>query len=312
MPGRTAYLTAAFLTAAILGAVTCLPLNWGLVNTAAAAGSKLAVPATVAFERDIPYSSPGGERLELDMARPKNAKGLSPAIVCIHGGGFRAGNRQHHYALCVQLAERGYVAVTVTYRLAPKHQFPAAVNDVKAAVRWLRANAAKYGIDPNRIGATGDSAGGHLALFLGLTGDVASFDAAEGGNSDHSSRVYCVVDVYGPSDFTKSYDKSVDAAEVLPLFLGGDLKTAWHRHILASPLYWVTPHAAPTLAIHGTKDLYVAHEQAVWLIDRLKAADVEAELLTLEGAGHGFQGDDAKRAQAAMFAFFEKHLKPGN
>ncbi len=308
MIGRTACLTSAILILIACGLV----YSEHVFRIAGAADSKLEVPASVVFEKDIPYSSPGGEILQLDMARPKNAKGLSPAIVCIHGGGFRAGNRQHHDALCVKLAERGYVAVTVTYRLAPKHQFPAAVNDVKAAVRWLRANAVKYGIDPNRIGATGDSAGGHLALFLGLTGGVASFDAAEGGNSDHSSRVHCVVDVYGPSDFTKSYDKSVDAAEVLPLFLGGDLKTAWHRHILASPLYWVTPHAAPTLAIHGTKDLYVAHEQAVWLIDRLKAADVEAELLTLEGAGHGFQGDDAKRAQAAMFAFFEKHLKPGN
>jgi acetyl esterase/lipase len=279
--------------------------------SAFAADSTFAVPASVVFEKDVPYSSPGGEILQLDLARPKNAKALSPAILCIHGGGFRAGNRQHHDSLCVQLAERGYVAATVTYRLAPKHQFPAAVNDVKAAVRWLRANAAKYGIDPERIGVTGDSAGGHLALFLGVTGDVQSFDAADGGNGDQSSRVTCVVDVYGPSDFTKSYDRSVDAAEVLPLFLGGDLKTAWHRHILASPLYWVTPHAAPTLAIHGTKDAYVAHEQAVWLIDRLKAADVEAELLTLDGAGHGFKGEDAKRAHEAMFAFFDKHLKPG-
>jgi acetyl esterase/lipase len=290
-----------FLAAAILVLVT---------NGAVAADDELEVPPGVVFEKDIAYSSPGGERLDLDMARPKDAKGLLPAIVCIHGGGFRAGNRQHHDRLCLQLAQRGYVAVTVTYRLAPTHQFPAPVNDVKAAVRWLRANAAKYGIDPDRIGAMGDSAGAHLALFLGLTGDVKSFDAADGGNIDQSSRVSCVVDLYGPSDFTKSYDKSVDAAQVLPLFLGGDLTTALHRHILASPLYWVTPNAAPTLAIHGTKDPYVAIEQAVWLIDRLRAADVEADLLTLEGAGHGFQGDDAKRAQEAMFAFFDKHLKP--
>jgi acetyl esterase/lipase len=291
--------------------MTALLFVLSFQNAVVADDPSLAIPASVMFEEDISYSSPGGERLALDMARPKDAKGLSPAIVCIHGGGFRAGNRQHHDALCIQLAERGYVAVTVTYRLAPKHQFPAAVNDVKAAVRWLRANAAKYGIDPNRIGATGDSAGGHLALFLGLTGDVAEFDAAAGGNTDQSSRVNCVVDVYGPSDFTKSYDKSVDAAEVLPLFLGGDLKTALHQHIVASPLNWVTPNAAPTLAIHGTKDAYVAHEQAVWLIDRLKSAGVDAKLLTLEGAGHGFKGGDAKRAQEAMFAFFEEHLKPG-
>ena len=277
---------------------------------ASAAEAKLEVPDDVLFEAGIEYASPAGEHLALDMARPKSQRGLAPAVVCIHGGGFRAGNREHHDRLCIQLAERGYVAVSVTYRLAPKHQFPAAVHDVKAAVRWLRAHAAKYAIDPERIGTTGDSAGGHLALFLGLTGDVKEFDGDEGGNLDQSSRVNCVVDVYGPSDFTKSYDKSVDAAEVLPLFLGGDLKTARQKHILASPLYWVTPHAAPTLAIHGTKDPYVAYEQAVWLVERLLGADVEAELLTLQDAGHGFKGQDAERARQAMFAFFDKHLKP--
>jgi acetyl esterase/lipase len=275
-----------------------------------AADAKIEVPDDVIFEADIEYANPDGERLELDLARPKTRQGSAPAVVCIHGGGFRAGNREHHDRLCILLAQRGYVAATVTYRLAPKYQFPAAVHDVKAAVRWLRANASRYGIDPDRIGATGDSAGGHLALFLGLTGDVKQLDGTEGGNLDKSSAVSCVVDVYGPSDFTKSYDKSVDAAQVLPLFLGGDLQTARHRHILASPLSWVTPHAAATLVIHGTEDKYVAYEQAVWLVDRLRGADVDVELLTLEGAGHGFKGEDSKRAQEAMFAFFDKHLKP--
>ena len=165
----------------------------------------------------------------------------------------------------MQLAQRGYVAVTPTYRLAPKYQFPAAVHDVKSVVRWLRANADKYGIDPTRIGVMGDSAGGHLAQFLGVTGDVDKFEGTDGGNLDQSSAVQCVVDVYGPSDFTKSYGKSVDAAEVLPLFLGGDVQSARGKHIQASPLYWVTPDAAPTLAIHGTDDKYVALEQSQWL-----------------------------------------------
>ena len=280
-----------------------------VLTAAQGADPALVVPAGVSFQPDIEYASPAGEHLALDLARPKSAAGPLPAIVCIHGGGFRAGNRQHHDRLCLLLAERGYVAVTVSYRLAPKHQFPAAVHDVKGAVRWLRANASKYSVDPERIGATGDSAGGHLAMFLGTTGDIKEFDAAECGNLDQSSRVQCVVDVYGPSDLTKSYGKSVDAAEVLPLFLGGNLETARHRHILASPLYWVTPRAAPTLAIHGTQDPYVAHEQAEWIVDKLRAADVEAELLTLEGAGHGFKGDDAGRAQQAMLAFFDKQLK---
>jgi dipeptidyl aminopeptidase/acylaminoacyl peptidase len=132
----------------------------------------------------------------------------------------------------------------------------------------------------------------------------------DGPNRGQSSRVSCVVDYYGPSDFTKSYGKSVDAAEVLPLFLGGDLNHARLTHIQASPLNWVTPDAAPTLAIQGTKDRYVAYEQSVWIIDRLLAAGVDAELETIDGADHGFKGADAERAEQRMLAFFDRYLKP--
>lgn len=266
------------------------------------------VPDSVIWEAGIEYSNPDDEHLQLNLARPKTGDGPFPTVLCIHGGGFRAGKRESYDALCVKLAERGYVAVTMTYRLAPKHKFPAAVHDTKAAVRWLRANAATYKINPDKIGVTGGSAGGHLAQFLGVTANVPQFEG-KGGNPTQSSRVSCVVNVYGPSDFTKSYGKSVDAHEVLPLWLGGNLETARAIHIQSSPLYWVTPNAAPTLCIHGTEDKYVAHEQAVWLIDKLKAATVEAELLTLEGAGHGFKGADAEKSEKALFEYFDKQLK---
>jgi acetyl esterase/lipase len=281
----------------------------GLLSPSSALGQKPTVPDSVVFEPDVEYANPDGQHLKLDLARPKQGDGPFPAVLCIHGGGFRAGSRQGYDPLCIRLAENGYVAVTVEYRLAPKYPFPAAIHDTKEAVRWLRANAKKYHIDPDRIGTTGGSAGGHLAQFLGVTADVKAFEG-EGGNRDQSSRVACVVNYYGPSDFTKSYGKSVDAAEVLPLFLGGNLEKARRQHVVASPLYWVTPNAAPTLCVHGTKDPYVAHEQAVWLVDRLKAAEVEAELLTLEGAGHGFKGADAEKADKAMLKFFDGHLKP--
>lgn len=273
--------------------------------------ARAADPGGVVFETGIEYSNPDEQHLQLDLARPESGAGPFPAVLCIHGGGFRAGKRDGYQDLCKKLAARGYVAVTITYRLAPQHPFPAAVHDCKAAVRWLRSNAAKYQIDPDRIGVTGGSAGGHLAQFLGVTAGVPQFEG-EPGQYDPaiSSKVTCVVNVYGPSDFTKSYGKSVDAAEVLPLFLGGNLETARHRHILASPLYWVTPEAAPTLCIHGTEDKYVAHEQAVWMVDKLKAADVSAELLTLEGAGHGFKGADAERAETALLSFFDQQLQP--
>lgn len=270
----------------------------------------LLIAGEIIFESGIEYSAPGDEHLQLNLARPKEVKegAKLPAVICIHGGGFRAGKRERWDALCKQLAEQDYVAMTVTYRLAPKHQFPAAVHDVKAAVRWLKANAAKYHVDPERIGVVGDSAGGHLVQYLGVTADVPSLEGT-GGNPGQSSRVACVVNYYGPSDLTKSYGKSVDAAEVLPLWLGGDSTKEHKKHIIASPLYWVTPAAAPTLLIHGTKDPYVAYEQATWIHDKLKASEVEVELLTLEGAGHGFKGDDAAKAEKAMLKFFEKHLK---
>lgn len=293
---------------------TLLSLALVLTTTTAAAPAQQAkprpkVPDTVIFEPGVEYANPDGQHLKLDLARPKQGNGPFPAVLCIHGGGFRAGTREGYDGLCIHLAERGYVAATVTYRLAPKYQFPAAVYDVKAAVRWVRAHASEYHIDPDRIGVTGGSAGGHLAQFLAVTGDVRRLEG-DRGNPGVSSRVACVVNVSGPSDFTQSYGKSVDAAEVLPLWLGGNLEQARKRHIVASPLYWITPTAAPTLCIHGTDDKYVAHDQSVQLVDRLRAAGVEAELLTLPGAGHGFRGDDAKKADAALFEFFDNHLKP--
>mgnify|MGYP002635741669 CR=1 FL=1 len=292
---------------------TVMSVIVALVNLARTetAVAQAKIPDGVAFEQGIEYSNPDNQHLQLNMARPKKGQGPFPAIVCIHGGGFRAGKRESFDALCLRLAENGYVAVTVTYRLAPKYQFPAAVHDVKAAVRWVRANAEKYNIDPARIGTTGGSAGGHLAQFLAVTGGVSQFEG-DGGNPNQSSGVRCVVNIYGPSDFTKSYGASVDAAEVLPLFLGGNLEQERRRHIVASPLYWVTPHAAPTLCIHGSKDSYVALEQAEWLVDRLSASAVEAKLMTIEGADHGFRGASAEvreDIEKARIAFFDKHLK---
>ena len=293
------------LTRFLLATVISILVAAGRV---AAQNAPLVVPDGVVFEQGIEYANPDNQHLQVNLARPKDGVGPFPAVVCIHGGGFRAGKRESLDKLCLTLAQRGYVAITVTYRLAPAYPFPAAVHDCKAAVRWLRANAQKYGVDPKRVGVTGGSAGGHLAQFLGVTTGVKEFEGE--GNLDQSSAVSCVVNYYGPSDLTKSYDKSVDAAEVLPLFFGGDLSTKRREHIVGSPLYWVTPNAAPTLCVHGTEDKYVAYEQATWIVDRLKACAVEAQLLTLEGAGHGFKGADSQKAEAALLEFFDKHLKP--
>ena len=265
------------------------------------------MPAGVSWTGNIEYSNVGA-KMEMDIVRPKNQAGAAPAVLLIHGGGFRRGTRQSYLVQAARLAERGYVAATASYRLAPRHQFPASVEDAKAAVRFLRANAAKYGIDPDRIGAWGGSAGGHLVLMLGLTGDVAEFEGT-GPNREFSSKVQCVINYYGPTDFTQSYSKSVDAAEVLPLWLGGHLDQNRKLHQKASPLNWVTPNAAPILSLHGTKDAYVAYEHSAMLTDRLLNAGAEAEFESFSGAGHGFIGADAERAETLSFAFLDRYLK---
>lgn len=254
---------------------------------------------------DVEYSAVG-QRVAMDIYRPAD-DAVHPAVLLVHGGGFRAGNRSSYTKLAVRLAQHGYVAATVSYRFAPQFPFPAAVHDVKAAVRFLRANAKQYHLDPDRIGAAGGSAGGHLVLFLGLTANVPEFEGT-GPNKEFSSRVECVADYYGPSDFTQSYAKSVDAAVVLPMFLEGDLVHKRPEHIRASPLNWVTPDAAPILALHGTQDTYVAYEQSVWLLDRLLGAGVPAELETIPGAGHGFKGADADRADTRAIAWLDRWL----
>src|SRR6266542_1992554 len=149
---------------AVLLILAALP---GFSPQATAQKPALKAPDNVLFEPDIEYANPDNQHLQLDLARPKTGKGPFPAVLCIHGGGFRAGSRKGYDGLCLKLAQEGYVAATASYRLAPKHPYPSAIHDVKAAVRWLRANAAKYQIDPERIGVTGSSAGGHLAQFLG-------------------------------------------------------------------------------------------------------------------------------------------------
>ena len=266
------------------------------------------MPDDVIHEADIEYSNVG-QRVAMDIVRPRAASTeLRPAILMVHGGGFRGGNRQSYLPLAARLAERGYVVATASYRLAPRHQFPAAVEDIKAAVRFLRANAVRFGIDPEKIGAMGGSAGGHLVLMLAFTGGLAEFEGS-GPNRDFSSKVQCVVNYYGPSDFTQSYSKSVDAAQVLPQFLGGDLDHNRLIHQRASPLNWITPAAAPVLSIHGTQDTYVAYEHSVWVTERLLAAGVPTELETIPGAGHGFKGADAERADARAFEYFDRMLK---
>jgi acetyl esterase/lipase len=262
----------------------------------------------VRFQAGITFAQPGGETLKLNLARPASGNGPFPAVICIHGGGFSGGRREDYDDLCRKFARRGYVAVTIDYRLSPKHRWPAHIYDCKAAVRWLRAHAAEYGVDSSKIGAMGSSAGGHLAQFLGVTNDVREFDG-DHTCLDQSSRVSCVAAWAQASDFTREYGVWKGAAEAFRGFLGADLSAETRRlHVRASPLFWVTPNASPTLIVHGTQDQDVLFVQSVWIYERLRSAEVEAELVPIEGGGHGLTGPHLEKAEQATFRFFDRQF----
>ena len=273
-----------------------------------------AIAAEIVIEEKITYRSVEGEELQLDLARP-DGEGPYPAIVFIHGGGWRGGNRAAYRREIEEAARRGYVAVTASYRLTQpdeqrkaKYPFPAQVHDVKCAIRWLRANAGKYRVDPDRIGVTGGSAGGHLSLMLGVTDESAGLEG-EGCHSEQSSRVQAVVNVFGPTDMLHLHETSEGAAPIVASFLGGEPGEAEKAYRDASPITYVDSGDPPILTIHGTADTLVPPDQAERFDAAVKKAGADHELLLLEKQGHGFRGEAVGEAQRAMYAFFDRHLK---
>ncbi len=264
-------------------------------------------PKGVAYETDIEYGKGAGEALLLDLARPEASDGKSPAVVVIHGGGWRAGNRRQHTNMIFQLAQRGYVAATISYRFAPKHRFPAQVEDAKCAVRFLRANAKKYNIDEERIGAVGASAGAHLAMMLG-TMDESDGLEGEGGHADHSSKVQAVVSFFGPTDLAGD-DVPTPTIPILFEFIGGTKIKKPDAYRDASPLTYVNEGDAPMLLLQGTKDPLVPHSQAFKMIDALTQAKVGGRAEILIGAGHGWGGKQLQESIAETFDFLNEHLK---
>ena len=271
-------------------------------------GADLQVPPDVVLERAVDYSSIPHGKLAMDIARPK-AAGKYPAVVLIHGGGFSGGNRESYLPMAIRLAQSGFVAATITYRLTPTYQFPLPLYDVKAAVRFLRARAGKYSVDSDHIGVIGESAGATFSQFLAVTRNMPQWEGS-GPNKEQSSSVDCAVSYYGRSDMRRAYEGSRNAATALPPLLGGDRTTALDAHFRASPLNWVTPDSAPILAIHGTRDQNVPFEQSVILVDRMRSAGVESELETLAEVGHGFKGADAERAFVRTLDYLNRKLKP--
>jgi acetyl esterase/lipase len=266
-------------------------------------------PDGARVHRDLPYVSGGHERQKLDVYLPKDGTHL-PLIIHIHGGAFKMGSKEQGVPL--EYLSRGYAVASINYRLSQHAKFPAQIEDCKAAVRWLRAHATEYGIDPNRIAAWGASAGGHLAAMLGTTGDTREFDVGE--HLDQSSRVQAVVDYFGPTDFLQmdaqrlpngmTHDPADSPESQL---LGGAIQENPDKAARASPLTYVTRDDPPFLICHGDADPMVPHHQSELLEAALRQAGVPVTFYTVKGGGHG-RFSDPKVAELTQ-EFLEKHLK---
>jgi acetyl esterase/lipase len=264
--------------------------------------------SAVFVERGLVYGKGGGKNLLLDLAWPRDGSEPRPAIVCIHGGGWRGGKRQNLSQLMQKLAAKGYVAATVSYRLSSVAKFPAQIEDCKAAVRWLRANAKKYRIDPDHIGAVGFSAGGHLVCLLGTTRKEDGLEG-KGGNPDRSSRVQAVVSFFGPTNFnTKDWSEDVEKTYLIPV-LGATYQDRPDLYKRLSPINYVTKEAPPFLFFHGTKDPLVGLRHSRELAAKLKKVGVSAKVVVMEGEGHGWGGKKITETIDQSIAFFDKHLK---
>ncbi len=267
------------------------------------------VPRGTTVHRDLAYVTNGHARQKLDIYLPKGAA-RPPLMILIHGGGFKEGDKREEDV--AQWLSQGYAVASINYRFSWDAVFPAQIEDCKAAVRWLRANAAKYGYDPERFGALGSSAGGYLVTMLGVTGATTKFDAGE--NLDVSSRVQAVADRYGPIDFLQMDAHRLPGAPVnnkpdspLSELIGGTLEDNKDKVESANPINYITRDCPPFIVVHGDGDLLVPHHQSELLVAALAKAGVPVTLYTVKGGGHG--GFDDPNAEAAIREFFARYLK---
>jgi acetyl esterase/lipase len=266
-------------------------------------------PQGVKVLKDLSYVENGHERNRLDLYLPEKAEGRLPLIVWIHGGAWWAGNKEGCPA--VPFAAKGYAVASINYRLSQHAVFPAQIEDCKAAIRWLRANSAKYHLDPDHVGVWGGSAGGHLVAMLGTAGGVKEWDRT-GGNLDQSSRVQCVVDWFGPADMATMGKQADKPGTPVAQLIGGPVQENREKARKASPLTYVGKDSAPFLIMHGDKDYTVPLSQSEVLAEALKKAGVEVNLVVVAGNGHGGPGFNSPENRKVIEDFFAKHLGKEN
>ena len=269
-------------------------------------GVPVPVPEGVIETKDLEYGKAGDRALLLNLYRPAKQDKPAPGLIFIHGGGWTSGNRTDYTYYTVRFAKRGYVCATISYRFAKEAPFPAAVQDAKCAVRWMRANAAKYSINPDKLAVIGGSAGGHLSMMTGYSSDAPELEG-DGGNPGVSSRVQAVVDLYGPCDLDCEQARNVD---VVKTFIGKPYDEAPELYKRASPLTYVTKDDPPTLILQGTIDDIVPPWQSDRLADKLKGNGVPYQYEKFEGWPHTMDiaVEVNKRCQWLMLKFFERYL----
>jgi acetyl esterase/lipase len=262
--------------------------------------------------RDLAYVEGGHDRQKLDLYVPQNAAVPLPVVIWIHGGGWQGGSKSGCPPLRSGYIEQGYAVASIGYRLSGDAVFPAQIEDCKAAIRWLRARAKDYHLDPDRFGVWGSSAGGHLVALVGTSGDVKDFDV--GANLEQSSRVQAVCDYYGPTDFTvfvstPGYERHAFADSPESKLLGGVVMENKEKAARANPITYVDKNAPPFLIVHGGQDGTVPLNQSVLLFEALKQAGASVHFHTIHGAGHGGPGFADPKIADMVSEFFEKKLK---
>ena len=285
------------------------------VSTCAAAqtpgsGERAAhMPDDATVLRDLAYVTRGHARQRLDLYRPKGSH--LPLIINVHGGGFMMGDKADMVPL--EYLAQGYAVASINYRLSGDALFPAQIEDCKAAVRWLRAHANTYGLDPDRFAAWGASAGGHLVAMLGTTAGMRDFDTGE--LLDVSSRVQAVVDYFGPTDFLQMDTHRLASGMVHDpadspesMLVGGAIQENRAKVARANPIAYVTRDAPPFLIVHGDSDPLVPHHQSELLAAALTQAGVSVTFYTVKGGGHG--GFSDPRVAELTVEFLATHLKP--
>lgn len=258
--------------------------------------------SSITVEKNLIYKKIGGAILKLDAYIPAG-KGPFPAVILIHGGGWRQGNKFYHTVDARFLASKGYSAFSINYRLAPDHTFPACILDCKTAVRWVRTHAKEFKVDPKKIGSFGHSAGGHLSALLATTsGDLRLADKANLKSKDDS--VQAAVAMAGVYNFHRG-------AFLFQNLMGGKKEDLPEKYKLGSPLYQIDKGDAPILLIHGDKDRLVPLRGAKVFLEALEKAGVPSQLLVLKGTGHIYQFNQAsaKGVQEGMIQFYDRYLK---